>query len=377
VPSEALLIYLRDATPYGEQFAVRQASFLGWARLAIGNEPQTIIGREFVRTIPDPGPVASLDRKVASLLAQSDRSFVGSSAIGAVRLARLISDASVLYTMFGWNAIELERAAVLARSSARFYFHAGGSDITTARARGWRYQRRLARAVERSDKVLCGSEFILQAGLELGFEPEKLLVHYLGVDIPPAVAERPRRTAPRFLAVSRLHPVKGVENTISAFLLASQQGLEATLTIVGDGHLRSRLEDLAASSRFGRRITFTGALPQRDVFGLMDDCDVFVQHNVKTADGAEEALGGSILEAGARALPQIVSDSGGVSEAVIDGVTGRVVRSGDIEAMAEAMLALGGDHDYRESLGEASRIFIADSHNSAKQNRVLEKILLA
>ena len=61
------------------------------------------------------------------------------------------------------------------------------------------------------------------------------------------------------------------------------------------------------------------------------------------------------LEAMERARPVIASAVGGLPEIVADGETGLVVRAGDAEALADAIVALAGDLDRAAAMGKPAR----------------------
>ena len=56
-----------------------------------------------------------------------------------------------------------------------------------------------------------------------------------------------------------------------------------------------------------------------------------------------EGLPGAVLEAAFAGVPTAAFDVGGVSEAVIDGSTGRLVNRGDIEALSAALVEMASD----------------------------------
>jgi phosphatidyl-myo-inositol dimannoside synthase len=76
----------------------------------------------------------------------------------------------------------------------------------------------------------------------------------------------------------------------------------------------------------------------------------------------QEGFGIVFLEAAAAGVPQIAGDSGGAPEAVVDGVTGLVVRQpGDPGALAEALRRLLVDPALRQRMGEAARVRARDT----------------
>lgn len=130
------IVYLRDITPYGEQFAVQQAVALRPSQLLAGNAPKCAVPLPIRSLNPKHRIVRSLDSRAAGILNKSRRSPLGSSAIGSAKLAQQVRRTSAVYTMFGPNAIDVEGALRASRSQALFVFHAAGSDVTAAASRG-------------------------------------------------------------------------------------------------------------------------------------------------------------------------------------------------------------------------------------------------
>ncbi|MEZ5271122.1 MAG: glycosyltransferase [Ilumatobacteraceae bacterium] len=142
-------------------------------------------------------------------------------------------DYRVIYTLFASEAIPIVRWLP---STCRLIVHCAGTDITTSAARPAAYQKALRDVLQTAHHVNCGSEFLVRTALALGAPPEKTSVHYLGVDVPASLASNVcEGAAPTILAVSRLHPVKGLSYTIEAFALVARSTPDVTLEIIGDG----------------------------------------------------------------------------------------------------------------------------------------------
>lgn len=289
----------------------------------------------------------------------------------ARQLRRAYSSTEVAYTMFLPNGAELLTS--LTGTGTALATHAAGSDVTALGGVRGRFARWSLDAARRSDLTLCGSEF-LQGRLHDLTQPQRSEVHYIGVPVPPTIPER-REDGDRlvFLAVARLHPVKGIRLTIEAFGRAFTGSDDVELRIVGDGPegevARREAEAHAA------RIRFVGELDRAGVDAEFARAHVFVQHNQRLSDGAEEALGGSLLEASAVGLPVVAARSGGVGEAVVDGTTGHLVTSGDVDAMAAAMHDLADDETRREAFGIAGHRFVREHHNARVQDQRLAELL--
>lgn len=76
------------------------------------------------------------------------------------------------------------------------------------------------------------------------------------------------------LTVSRLENWKKVERSIYA--LSELNDKKYHLTIVGDGSDKEKLQDLCAELNLSNQVTFTGAVPNSDVYKYMKNADIFL-----------------------------------------------------------------------------------------------------
>lgn len=356
---------------YAQNYFLRQVATIPRATLVATSvrgdvEPPATIVRSLART--------RLGRESARLSYLA--SFVGvriaSDPILARSLSRMMRSREVAYAMFLWNGVEL----IDTPAKTPIVVHVAGSDLTAARAHGRVYERRARRVLREADLVLAGSEFLCERVRAV--EPRAIVhKHYIGVPVPEPTdaSERDRTGGITVLAVSRLVEVKGVDRCLRAFKLAFGGRMDVRFRVAGDGPLRPALERLTEDLGLRAQVIFLGALSPAAVSLELTAADIFVQHNVAVANGAEEALGGSLLEASAHGLPVVASSSGGVSEAVLNGRTGLLVNPEDVKGMAEHLKALASDPTSRAELGSNGRLFIEESHNAVKQDALLRALL--
>ena len=374
-PATRVGVYIPSDLSYANQYALRQARSIRGA---------TIVSRGTPDPRTDDEPAWSLHAgptsRVGAFASRAGISLFRRAGISpldpftAQRIRHAYESLDVAYTMFLPNAADLRQS--LSNQQVALAVHAAGSDVTTIPSMRSRFARWSLDAARDADLVLCGSRF-LQERLHQFVQPRRSAVHYIGVPMPPEVQQRRVASAEStiFIAVSRLHPVKGIRLTIQAFVRAFGGSPNVELRIVGDGPERASAEREAAVSAAAGRIFFLGELDRAGVDREIREAHAFVQHNQILEDGAEEALGGSILEAAAMGLPVVVTRSGGVLEAVVDGKTGLVVESGDIDGMADAMRTLAVDEAQRIRLGAAGRAHVAEHHNAAIQDARLAALL--
>jgi glycosyltransferase involved in cell wall biosynthesis len=127
------------------------------------------------------------------------------------------------------------------------------------------------------------------------------------------------------------------------------------LRIVGDGPLRSSLEELATNLGIANSVTFEGTVDSARLGQAYAETDVFVLSAVEDAKGDVEGLGVVLIEAQMHGKPVIASDSGGIPDVVAHAHTGLLVPPGDVDALADAILLLSSDGDLRRRLGSAGR----------------------
>lgn len=157
------------------------------------------------------------------------------------------------------------------------------------------------------------------------------------------------------MGISRLVPRKGFDTLVRAAALLQPSHPDLTVGIVGGGRDRKRLDRLAEKE--GAPVRFLGKIPFADLPAAYACGDVFAMLCRNRWAGLEqEGFGIVFLEAAASGVPVVAGASGGVRDAVDDGVTGLVVdRPGDPHAVAAALARLLADTDLRRRMGSAGR----------------------
>jgi glycosyltransferase involved in cell wall biosynthesis len=138
--------------------------------------------------------------------------------------------------------------------------------------------------------------------------------------------------------VGRLTPWQGQHVFLRAAALVRQRFPKTVFQIIGAATLdeqkyEAKLHALVATLDLSKNVELTGF--RSDVPKLISDLDVLI--HASTVAGP---CGQVILEGMAAGKPVVATDGGGVSEIVVDGVTGFLVPIGDARAMAEAICRL-------------------------------------
>jgi glycosyltransferase involved in cell wall biosynthesis len=135
----------------------------------------------------------------------------------------------------------------------------------------------------------------------------------------------------RFLFMARLEPEKGIEVLLRAFEKASTVRGDLRLTVAGWGSLQEGI-----ASRYADRSEIDIVGP---VFGAQKETALATADVLVLPSIWPEPFGIVIAEAYSYGKPVIVSDAGGMAELVEPEETGWVVRAGDADALAAALLA--------------------------------------
>jgi len=177
--------------------------------------------------------------------------------------------------------------------------------------------------------------------------PERKIVRVYNGSTP--VPRLPRERWPvkegfTLVYVGRFEPVKNHGLLLHAFRAARSRLGNLRLWMVGDGSQRASLEMLAAELGIREQVTFWGQ--QLDVAPFFSAADAFIMSS------KSEGLPMSLLQAFSVGLPAIVTDVGGMAEAVRLARGGLTVAPADPEAMAGAIIRLANDDAER---GEFSK----------------------
>jgi glycosyltransferase involved in cell wall biosynthesis len=157
-------------------------------------------------------------------------------------------------------------------------------------------------------------------------------------------------------SVGRIHPRKGQLALLEAAgLLPEAVRKRVRIRLAGRvvvAEYQEQLKRLAGQS--GVAVDFLGEVSDAELPRIYAQSDIFAMTSLPLPRSIE-GFGLVYLEAGACGLPVLAHDTGGVSDAVIDGETGLLVSPGDRQALSGALRRLVEDGALRRRLGENGR----------------------
>lgn len=263
------------------------------------------------------------------------------------------------------------RAALLGRIAARLlglpavvtvhlppYEYVYGPGLR-ARCQRWFYrcaERILNHAL--TDRLIYVSSRLGREAVDGGLAPRRrTLVIENGIDLSPFVdCERGQSVreelgaspaATVLCCVGRLAEQKSIDVLLEALHVLEPQRRDLRLWLVGDGPQRAALETQARRLGLDATVQFLGF--RSDVPRLLLASDLFV------LPSRYEAMPMAVLEAMAAGLPCVVTDVGDNALLVENGVSGRVVPSEDVPALAGTLRDLIQDPAARRTMGDAAK----------------------
>jgi glycosyltransferase involved in cell wall biosynthesis len=213
-----------------------------------------------------------------------------------------------------------------------------------------------------TDLLVAVSQATVEELVEIGVAPRlKFVVLPLGLDLEPLLALPLDPGGPFrreigaldgevvFTFTGRLVPIKQPETMLRAVALAHRQGARVRVAVVGDGEMRSSLEDLAGRLGCADFVHFLGY--RRDLTTIAAGSDAAL------LTSANEGTPVALIEAAAAGRPAVATDVGGVADIVVEGA-GLLVSAGDVPALADAIVRLAADPDLRRQMGERARAHV-------------------
>jgi rhamnosyl/mannosyltransferase len=169
------------------------------------------------------------------------------------------------------------------------------------------------------------------------------------------------------------HRWKGLDLLLDALAILKRDGLEVSLTVVGDGADRERYEQRVQELELSARVRFVGKLVGADRDAIVRQAGAVVLYPTT----ANDAFPTVMLEAWAQAVAVVAAASGPLPSLVDDGETGILVEPNNANALARALRTALADPARLKRLGEAGRQLVAREYTWPRQVERTRTILEA
>lgn len=199
--------------------------------------------------------------------------------------------------------------------------------------------------------------------------PERVVVVPLGLELGPLLALPDRAVRGQDVSagggpdvvvgyVGRLVPIKDLKTLLQGIALVRARLPGVRLVIAGDGEERRPLQALVTELGLDGCVDFLGW--RTDLAALYQRMDVFVLTSLN------EGTPVSLIEAMAAGVPVIASAVGGVPDVIDDGVTGVLIRPGEPEALASAIVDAVTLRDRAFQMAGRARLSVRERFDSAR-----------
>jgi phosphatidylinositol alpha-1,6-mannosyltransferase len=241
-------------------------------------------------------------------------------------------------------------------------------------------------SLQSADRILAPSEDTLSRAIkEQHISPGKgrKLAWSLGPEVDPqahpSASSSPPAGFPQgrvILTVGRWEAseaYKGVDHLIAALPILQKTFSDLHLVVVGEGSDLFRLQSLAKESSVADRVHFLPFLAHDQLPNAYDHCEIFAMPS------RGEGFGLVFIEAMARGKPVIGGAHGGTPEIIDAGISGYLVRYGDVAQLADRLTLLLANDFLRQEMGvhalAKARSDFSFAHFSAQMSSIFNELL--
>ncbi len=293
-----------------------------------------------------------------------------------VALIRVLEStgAKLLHIYFGHIAVHLLPLIERWQNPSIVSFH--GADVMVDLEKP-AYRAATNRMLEAVRLVLVRSDSLKQALVRLGCPENKIRIQRTGIpreDLPYRARTWPPDGAWKLVQACRLIEKKGLSTSLRAFAAFVRQYPAARFTIAGEGPLLEKLQAEARGLGIAENVSFAGFVSQKELREIFSRSHIFLHPSETGADGNQEGVPNSMLEAMATGLPVFATRHGGIPEAIKNGRSGVLVAEADDAALARELLRHTAEPNLLSALAEGGAKSVAEKFEQRTQVRRLEEI---
>jgi len=278
--------------------------------------------------------------------------YVVSSLYSTIQAARKFKP-DVIYAGSGLAAPAAVLAAYTTKAKSFVFLH--GLDLVADNAI---YQRLFLPAIRKCDFFFVNSRNTASLAVARGIPEDRIHLVHPGTELPDDSLHAEKRRAfrhkyhlgerPLLLSAGRLSQRKGIVELIDQCMpRIIQHHPQACLVVIGDApteglggnktDLKTQIEAAITRQNLQSNVRMLGRCDDDTLSDAYFAADVFV-FPIMEIPGDVEGFGMVALEAAAHGLQTVAYAVGGVPDAVSDGISGRLVRSGDTDAFNHAVI---------------------------------------
>jgi glycosyltransferase involved in cell wall biosynthesis len=223
-------------------------------------------------------------------------------------------------------------------------------------------------------RIICVSEKIREVMMPSLKRPEICITVHSGIDLQRFANSKNTgklhkeynlpSELPIIGNVSAIAEQKDYFTFVNTAELLLKQGLQAKFFIIGDGPMRTEIENFVKQKQLANDIIFTGF--RKDIPEILPELNVFL------ITSQTEGLGTTILDAFACRVPVVATKGGGIPELVKESETGLLAEIYDTEQLAHKVTRLLTDLELGNLLTQNAYQFLQNFRKEKTAQRTIE-----
>jgi len=195
---------------------------------------------------------------------------------------------------------------------------------------------------------------------------QKIFLNYHGVDLNRFQKREPLRKEekPLIFSVGRLVETKGFFTLIRSLSLLKAKKFSFECVIVGEGSLRSKLEEEIKEEQLEGVVRLAGSLSREELLAYYRKAACFVLPSEIAPNGDRDGIPNVLLEAMAVGVPVISTEISGIPEAVTSGRNGLLAPEKNPALLAKAIETILKDPPLANRYGEEAHRTVSEKFDS-------------
>ncbi|MBK6795187.1 MAG: glycosyltransferase family 4 protein [Anaerolineales bacterium] len=226
-----------------------------------------------------------------------------------------------------------------------------GFDLMDDVHKGWMWEFATKYTLKRSTFFTSDANVTKDKAFVYGMNPDKTIVFPWGVNLEHFSKKEERKESEGFvLFCNRSWETRyGVDVLARAFVKVARQREDVRLILLGGGSQGANIRKIFQSGGVDEYVTYGGQISQTELPRWYHMADLYISPS--HVDGSSVSL----MEALACGLPCLVSDIPANKEWVFENQNGWLFRDGDVDHLAEKILAAMNQREKLPEIGRASR----------------------
>ena len=225
-------------------------------------------------------------------------------------------------------------------------------------------QVRINNSYNNANKIAANSTYTKELLIEsLSIELDKIEVIHPGIDIydqfinastTVKIEKYLASHSPIILTLARLEERKGHKIVLDAISILINKFPNILYVIAGDGPYKDEIEKYSVKLKLNKNILFLGWITEPEKSVLLKKSDLFVM-TPHVDNESVEGFGMSFIDAAFHGLATIGTDTGGIPDAIIDGKTGLIAKTSNLDDIVSKIDELLSNDEKRSRLGKTGQ----------------------